>query len=65
MKLKYTIIAILCSNLFLAPLIFAQNTPHPGNGAEQKKLTLDRAVMCEEIKDFAPQNPAVVFSIKI
>ena len=65
MKLKYTIFVILCSNFFFAQLIFAQNTRHPAPAAAQKKLALDRAVMCEEIKDFAPLNPAVVFSIKI
>jgi hypothetical protein len=65
MKLKYVIIILLCSNLFFTQLIFAQNTRHPEPGTAQNKLTLDHAVMCEEIKDFAPYNPAVVFSIKI
>ncbi|MCG6974453.1 MAG: DUF2914 domain-containing protein [Desulfobacterales bacterium] len=65
MKLKYILIVILCLNLFFPQLLFAQNAQHPESGATQKKLTLDRAVMCEDIKDFAPQNPAVVFSIKI
>ena len=65
MKLKYAIIIVLCSNLIFAHSIFAQNARHPEPDASGKKLTLDRAVMCEEIKDFAPQNPAVVFSIKI
>ena len=65
MKLKYAIIVVLCSNLIFAQSIFAQNARHPEPDTVGKKLTLDRAVMCEEIKDFAPQNPAVVFSIKI
>jgi hypothetical protein len=29
------------------------------------KLTLVRAVMCETIQEYAPANPAVVFSIKL
>ena len=29
------------------------------------KLTLVRAVMCEAIQEYAPANPAVVFSIKL
>ncbi len=29
------------------------------------QLTLVRAVMCETIKEYAPANPAVVFSIKL
>jgi hypothetical protein len=65
MKLKYILIVILCLNLFFPQLLFAQNPRHPESRASQKKLTLDRAVMCEDIKDFAPHNPAVVFSIKI
>jgi Protein of unknown function (DUF2914) len=65
MKLKYILIVLLCSNLFFAQVSFAQNPRQPESGAVQKKLTLDRAVMCEGITDFAPQNPAVVFSIKI
>jgi hypothetical protein len=65
MKLKYILIVLLCSNLFLAQVLFAQNPRQPESGAVQKKLTLDRAVMCEGITDFAPHNPAVVFSIKI
>ncbi len=65
MKLKYNLIVILCLNLFFPHLLFAQNPRHPKSGATPKKLALDRAVMCEDIKDFAPNNPAVVFSIKI
>jgi hypothetical protein len=63
MKSRYILIALLCSSLFFTQLLFAQKAQHPGSEAAQKKLTLDRAVMCEDIKDFAPLNPAVVFSI--
>ena len=65
MKFKYAIILIFGLNLLFAQWIFAQNPQPPKSSAEEKKLTLDRAVMCEEVKDFAPHNPAVVFSIKI
>ncbi len=65
MKLKYILIVLVCSNFFLSQLSFAQNPGKPDSGTAKKKLKLDRAVMCEEIKDFAPVNPAVVFSIKI
>ena len=40
----------------------------PGSMAisqESKGLTLDEAVMCEEIKDSAPVNKTVVFSIAL
>jgi hypothetical protein len=30
-----------------------------------KGMSLERAVMCEYIEDFAPRNPAVVFSIEV
>jgi hypothetical protein len=66
MKLKFIIIIVLlCSNLYFTHLTFAQDTRDPKPGTGQKTLTLDHAVMCEEIRDFAPHNPAVVFSIKI
>jgi hypothetical protein len=65
MRLKYILIVILCLNLLFPQLLFAQNPRHPTSAVTKKKLTLDRAVMCEDIKDFAPHNPAVVFSIKI
>jgi len=65
MRLKYILIVILCLNLLFPQLLFAQNPRHPTSGVTKKKLTLDRAVMCEDIKDFAPHNPAVVFYIKI
>lgn len=65
MRLKIIIIVLLGSNLFITQFLFAQNTPHSDPKTVPIKLTLDRAVMCEDIKDFAPLNPAVVFSIKI
>jgi Protein of unknown function (DUF2914) len=65
MKLKYVLMIFLCSNLFFTQLLFAQNPRQSEASAVKKKMTLDRAVMCEEIKDFVPHNPAVVFSIKI
>jgi hypothetical protein len=42
-------------------------TPSPSEQSEavSAKLTLRRAVICEGIKDYAPTNPAVVFSVSI
>jgi hypothetical protein len=44
---------------------FTQSKKSASSSQAKKKLTLERAAMCEEIKDLAPHNPAVVFSIKI
>lgn len=44
---------------------FCQNSKAMPAAPASKKLTLDQAVMCEAIKELAPHNPAVVFSIKI
>lgn len=44
---------------------FCQNSNARSATPPSKTLTLDRAVMCEAIKDLAPQNPAVVFSITV
>lgn len=56
---------LLCVDLFSANWSFSQNIQDSKSSAVQKKMMLDRAVMCEEIKELTPQNPAVVFSIKI
>ena len=53
------------ANLFFVHRTFPQNHQNPGADTVQKKLTLNRAVMCEEVKDLAPINKSVVFSIKI
>ena len=66
-KFKYIIVlfVMLCVDLFSSHWSFSQNIQNSKSSAVQNKLTLDRVVMCEEIKDLTPQNPAVVFSIKI
>lgn len=40
-------------------------SPHKHSDKIAIKLTLLRAAICEKIKDFAPENQAVVFSVKI
>ncbi len=44
---------------------YSQQDEKKISAQESKKLTLVRAVMCEEIQDFKPWNQAVVFSITI
>jgi hypothetical protein len=69
MSIRYNFIiflfVLLCANLVFTLQAFPQNNQNSKPNAAPKELKMDRAVMCEEIKDFIPQNPAVVFSIKI
>jgi hypothetical protein len=64
-KLLIFLLVLLCADLILAFQTFSQSNQSAKPSADLKKLKMDNAVMCEEIKDFTPQNPAVVFSIKI
>jgi len=69
MDIKFRFIIVLfvmfCANLLSSPCSFSQNIQNSKSSDVQKKLMMDRVVMCEEIKDLTPLNPAVVFSIKI
>ncbi|MFW5635834.1 MAG: DUF2914 domain-containing protein [Thermodesulfobacteriota bacterium] len=58
---------LVCILGYPACRVHAQTEPDavaPTTGAENE-LTLRRAVMCEEIQEYQPVNPAVVFSISI
>lgn len=49
-------------------IVVVMTQPEAGWGQDAKasaKLTLVRAVMCETIQEYAPANPAVIFSIKL
>jgi hypothetical protein len=41
----------------------AQSPPRSGAAAGPSKLTLVQALVCEEVKDGIPANPAIAFSI--
>ncbi len=60
-----SIILLVCIAFFLSVRGFAQNNKDILPGRVVKKLTLEQAAMCEEIKEYTPYNSAVVFSIKI
>ena len=60
-----SIILLVCIAFFLSVRGFAQNNKDVVTGRIAKKLTLEQAAMCEEIKEYTPYNSAVVFSIKI
>jgi hypothetical protein len=69
MTFKYKL-AILCItslfiNIFITSHTYPQNQPDSSVSSPPEKTTLVEAVMCESIKDFAPQNQAILFSIGI
>jgi hypothetical protein len=64
-KLLNFIFILLFTNLVFAIQAFPQDNKSSNSNTAPKELKMDRAIMCEEIKDLVPQNPAVVFSIKI
>ena len=62
----YTYLFVLISiNFFLSSPAFTQDNGEPSSTPVSKKLTLVEATMCEEIKDYIPQNQAIVFSMTI
>ena len=67
MRCKFCLILIvlLAAQFSFAPRILCQDPKNAPPLQAAKKLTLDRAAICEEIKDYAPYNSAVVFSITI
>jgi hypothetical protein len=60
-----TIIVLLSITIFLASWGFAQNNKDILPRQIAKKMALEQAAMCEEIKEYTPYNSAVVFSITI
>ena len=51
-----------CLLFLILVAVFSDVSAQEDNGNE-KKLAITEAVMCEEIKDYEPQNRAAVFSI--
>jgi len=58
-KFSISLLFFLCLAA-VSPWVYAQD-----NASVQKMLAITQAAMCEKIKDYAPQNRAVVFSIAI
>ncbi|MCD6387867.1 MAG: DUF2914 domain-containing protein [Desulfobulbaceae bacterium] len=63
-KFSISLLFILCLTA-VSQCVYAQDDASGANASVQKKLVMTQAVMCEGVKDYAPQNPAVVFSIAI
>ena len=65
-KKFYTFLfVLLCASLFFVHRTFPENHQNSVTDTAQNSPILDHAVMCEEVTEKAPINPAVVFSIKI
>ena len=65
-RLRYMIISLctlLVFSLGTAALSWAQTQKASSETQTEKQLKLVNAVMCEGIQEYAPINPAVVFSI--
>jgi hypothetical protein len=65
MKHRALIIIVLAwiVGLYLSPDVFAQKGEDTKEDTTTPQLTLDQAVMCEEIFESAPRNQTVVFSL--
>jgi hypothetical protein len=62
----WTCVVLLSIAVGLAPLSLAYSQPaDPETDEGSERLKLDRAVMCEEVRELAPFNVSVVFSVEI
>lgn len=52
-------------SLVFSTAVCPQETTETSQGQISKKMFLSEAAMCEGIKDFAPQNQAIVFSMEM
>jgi hypothetical protein len=57
------VLALLAVCLGMTALAFGQTDQTPKTSPPAKRLLLEKAVMCEGIQEYAPINPAAVFSI--
>jgi hypothetical protein len=67
MVLKYklsvlVVVVVWATSLSIVRCAYAQDQGNSSSAAA-RKLTLTQAAICENIKDFAPVNQAIVFSI--
>jgi hypothetical protein len=62
-KLLTFLFVLLWVDVFLPWQALSQEKGEGSTGAVPQQLTLVQAVTCEEIKEHAPQNQAIVFSI--
>jgi len=58
-KRVLTLLAIACLSAYSAPHVHSQAAPR----GSANKLSLIQALICEDMKDGIPTNPAVAFSI--
>ena len=63
-KLILFLFALFCIGVFIPWQAISQEKKEGFAIEAPKQLTLVHAVMCEEIKEHAPQNQAIIFSIQ-
>jgi hypothetical protein len=63
MKLLTFLFGLFCVNVFLPWGVLAIEKGERAPVPASQQLSLVQAVMCEEIKDHAPHNQAIVFSV--
>jgi hypothetical protein len=64
-KLHIYLFLLLCIAFFLPSQALPQENTASSSTLAPKKLTLVEAAMCEGIKEYTPQNQAIVFSVTI
>ena len=64
-KLCALFFVLLCLDVFPSSRALPQDNQNPLPPPVYKKLTLVDATMCEGIKEYIPQNQAIVFSVTI
>ena len=64
-KLCAFLFVLLCLDVFPSSQAHPQDNQNPLPTPVYKKLTLVDATMCEGIKEYIPQNQAIVFSVTI
>ena len=62
-KLLAFLCGLFCVNVFLPWGALSQKKGERATAPVSQQLSLAQAVMCEEIKDHAPHNQAIVFSV--
>jgi len=67
MKIRETVIfgVAMASIILTASFIYSQEKSAGQPPEKPVKLALDKAAVCEEIRDYAPYHPAIAFSISV
>ena len=61
--LRLLLLLLLAGGL-VAPNVFAEDSESPQPTRQPEQLTLSKTAMCEDIREYAPFNSSVVFSVE-